>query len=324
MKKILLLVFSLLLVLGCEDSNKKKTLLDSSGKINDISVIIDNSLWDGRIGEAIRDVLASPLYGLPRDEPTFNINQIPPSVFSGFIKMNRTLLKIELGKPNNINFEDNIYAQPQKVITVSGKTREDVIGLLKENTSRILETFKNIELKQKQRLMRKVLYKGKGVKENLGVDLDFPSFYRIIKDNNDFFYIKRDINIGSLNLIVYELPFNSIKRNDSIINRIVKVRDSIGKTHIPGIVDGSYMVTEYNYTPFHSEIILDNKPALETKGMWDMKNASSMAGPYINYTIEDKINNRWVIAEGFVYAPSVQQRDFMFELEAIIKTIKIE
>ena len=56
--------------------------------------------------------------------------------------------------------------------------------------------------------------------------------------------------------------------------------------------------------------------------MWEVENAV-MAGPYINYAIEDKINNRWVIVEGFAYAPSVEKRNYMFELEAIIKSIKI-
>jgi len=323
MKRILLIVCSLLLVLSCDDSKEKKTLLDSTGILNDISVVIDNGTWEGRVGEAVRDVLASPIYGLPTDnEPTFNMNQIPTNVFSGFVKKNRTILKIEVGKSSNITFKSNVYAQPQKVITVSGKTKDDVIKLLSDNSSKIIETFKTIELKEKQRLIRKVLYNSKDIKESLGVDLEFPSFYRIAKKDDSFFWIRRDINTGSLNLIVYELPLDKIKRNDSVINQIVKVRDSIGQKYIPGQLEGSYMVTEYNYTPFHSEVILDNKKTLETKGLWDFKNGFG-SGPYINYAIEDKINNRWVIIEGFIYAPSVEKRKYIFELEAIIKSIKI-
>ena len=82
------------------------------------------------------------------------------------------------------------------------------------------------------------------------------------------------------------------------------------------------MITENAYTPFHSETIIDNKPTLETKGIWDVKNAF-MSGPFINYAIEDKINKRWVVVEGFAFAPSVEKRNYVFELEAIIKSIKI-
>ena len=49
-----------------------------------------------------------------------------------------------------------------------------------------------------------------------------------------------------------------------------------------------------------------------------------MAGPFVNYAIEDKVNNRYLVAEGYVYAPSVDKREYVFELEAIIKSIKIK
>ena len=49
-----------------------------------------------------------------------------------------------------------------------------------------------------------------------------------------------------------------------------------------------------------------------------------MSGPFINYWIEDKANNRYLIVEGFVFAPSVGKRDYVFELEAIIRSITIK
>jgi hypothetical protein len=68
---------------------------------------------------------------------------------------------------------------------------------------------------------------------------------------------------------------------------------------------------------------VDNKPALETKSTWHVKGAY-MAGPFINYVIEDKDNQRLIVAEGFAYAPAVGKRDYVFELESIIKSIKIK
>jgi hypothetical protein len=47
-----------------------------------------------------------------------------------------------------------------------------------------------------------------------------------------------------------------------------------------------------------------------------------MNGPFINYAIQDKTNNRILVIEGFCYAPSKQKRDLMFELEAIIKSVQ--
>lgn len=327
MRQIFLALYLLFLASSCNDTEKKRTLLDSEGKLNDVSVVIDNEMWKGRVGEAIRDVLASPIYGLPQDEPIFNINQIPKNVFTGFIKKNRTVLIVEMGKAPNIIFENDVFAQPQKVIVVYGKTKDDIIKLVADNASRIIETFKGIELLEKQRLIKKSLYNAKEIQENLGLSINFPTAYRvsntIAKKEDKFYWLKRDTRTGYVNVLLYELPLKAIKKDSNLIGQVIKIRDSIGKKYIAGPIEGSYMITEDAYTPFHGETILDNKPTLETKGMWEVENAV-MAGPYINYAIEDKINNRWIVAEGFAYAPSVEKRNFIFELEAIIKSIKID
>lgn len=325
MQKVLVITGILLLVLSCKDgkSSNEKVFLDATGKINDVSVVVDNDLWSGTIGEVVRNVLASPVYGLPQDEPTFNINQIPSQVFSGFVTKNRTVLIIKIGNEASISFDSDVYAKPQRVITVSGTNKQDIINQINEHAPKIVSTFKNIEIFHKQQQIRKVLFNTKSIQEKLKLNLNFTTAYRIAKNEENFFWIRRDINTGTLNILLYELPYHAIIRNDSIINQIITIRDSIGKKHIEGPVEGSYMTTENAYTPFNGETILDNKPTLETKGMWDVQNAV-MAGPFINYAIEDKINNRWVIAEGFAYAPSVEKRDLMFELEAIISSIKIQ
>lgn len=324
MQKFLLLIVTFVCLVSCDNKQSKhKLLLDSSGNVNNVSVVIDNESWEGRVGEAIRQILAEPVYGLPQEEPLFNINQIPTSVFSGFVTHNRTVLKIEFGKNADTKYLKNVYAKPQKVIVVSGKTKEEVIKQLEENATKIVSTFKNTEMLEKQRLIKKSLYNASFLKEKMGMDIKFPSAYRVAKNDGQFVWIRRDINTGTLNLMIYELPLDKIKRNDSIINQIVAIRDSIGKKYIEGPTEGSYMTTENAYTPFSTEIILDNKPTIETKGMWEVENAF-MAGPYINYAIEDKINQRWIMAEGFAFAPSVEKRDYMFELESIIKSIKLE
>jgi hypothetical protein len=324
MRYFLLSVLSLTLLMSCGDKkSNEKFLPDASGAINNVSVVTENDLWDGRVGEAIRNVLAKPIYGLPQDEPTFTISQIPTSVFSGFVTKNRTVLKIETNKEAGITISDNMYAKPQKVIVVSGKTKKEIIDVLKANETKIIDIFRNEELSERLRQMAKSPHNFETIKEKLGLTIEFASVYRKAKETDNFFWIRKDITTGTTNLMIYELPYDAIKRNDSVVNQIIKIRDSIGRAYIEGPVEGSYLITENAYTPFHGETIIDNKPTLETKGLWDVKNAF-MGGPFINYAIEDKINKRWVVVEGFAFAPSVEKRNYMLELEAIIKSVKIQ
>jgi hypothetical protein len=336
MRKIIFSAMALILLVSCGDGEKKKDqsmLPDSSGNMSHVSVVLSNEMWDGSVGEAIRNILGTPIYGLPQDEPMFSISQIPSSVFSGFVTKNRTILKIKLNKTASVKVADNVYAKPQKVITVSGKSKEEIISTLNENSEKIIEIFRNTELDERIRQMSKSKHTFTAFKEKLGITIDFPSVYRIAKESDNFFWIRKEITTGTNNLLIYDLPYDAIKRNDSTVNQIIKIRDSIGQLYIRGRQDGevtangdkieSYMITENAYTPFYGETIVDNKLALETKGLWDLK-ADFMGGPFVNYAIEDKINKRWVVVEGFAFAPSVEKRNYMLELEAIVKSIKIE
>ncbi len=324
MRYFLFSVLTLTLLMSCDNKkSNKKFLPDASGAINNVSVVTENDLWDGRVGEAIRNVLAKPIYGLPQDEPTFTISQIPPAVFSDFVTKNRTVLKIETNKKASITILDDVYARPQKVIVVTGKTKEAIINVLKANESKIIDTFRNAELTERLRQMAKSPHSFEVIKEKLGLTIEFASIYRKAKEIDNFFWFRKDITTGTSNLMIYELPYDAIKRNDSVVNQIIKIRDSIGKAYIEGPIEGSYLITENAYTPFHGKTIIDNKPTLETKGIWNVKNAF-MAGPFVNYAIEDKINKRWVVVEGFAFAPAVGKRNYMLELEAIIRSVKIE
>lgn len=335
MRQIIFSAMALFLLMSCGNEKKKdKSMLpDSSGNMSHVSVVLSNDLWDGSVGEAIRNVLATPIYGLPQDEPMFSVSQIPTSVFSGFVTKNRTILKIAPNKEAGISMADNVYAQPQKVITISGKTREEIIGVINANSDKIIETFRNVELNERLRQMSKSHHTYTSIEEKLGLTIDFPSIYRIAKETDNFFWVRKEITTGTNNLMIYTLPYSAIKKTDSVVNQIIKVRDSVGKLYIRGRQDGeltasgdkieSYMVTEDAYAPFYGETIIDNKPALETKGLWDLK-GDFMGGPFINYVIKDEINKRWVVVEGFAFAPSVEKRNYMLELEAIIRSIKIK
>ena len=136
-----------------------------------------------------------------------------------------------------------------------------------------------------------------------------------------FVWLKKDITSGNLSLLVYQIPITSLKGNNDVVKRIAHIRDSIGRIYIHGAIPRTRMITEPAFSPYLSQIKIYNRETLETKGNWELLN-DFMAGPFINYTILDKPNNRILVIEGFCYAPSKQKRELMFELEAIIKSVQ--
>ena len=58
-----------------------------------------------------------------------------------------------------------------------------------------------------------------------------------------------------------------------------------------------------------------------TKGLWTIDDAF-MAGPFVTFAIRDETRERYLILEGFTYAPSMSKRDLQFELESILRTVR--
>ena len=325
MKKIAILFFSIIVFIGCNESNKKnqKILAESSGRLNSISIVIENELWEGQIGENLREKLAAPVDGLPQQEPLFSLNQIPPKAFSGFAARNRTFLYIKNNQSANFEVVKDTLAKPQVGIYISGATPSEINKLIDENTGKIIKTFKGAELKEQQKRISNSLKSDQKLNEMLGVKMKFPTAYRYAKSEDDFFWIRKDIKHGSMEILVYEVPMNVIDKDTNVIGNIIKMRDSIGEQHVPGPNEGSYMITEEAYAPYLFESEIDGKFAYETKGTWEVKGAF-MAGPFINYAVRDEKNNRYLVLEGFVFKPSNTKRDNIFELESILKSAKID
>lgn len=323
MKNVLGVLFVAVVLFSCGNTEEKRYVSPSSGDINSIVVVSDNELWENKVGDVIRDVLAASVEGLAKDEPQFSMSQMPTEVFTGFAKNNRTVLKIEKGKAAATQIARDAHARPQTLVVISGQSDAEIIDQINKNAVKIITAFKTTELTERQRRTSKSLFNDAPLKEKLGLSLKFPTAYRIAKAEDDFFWIRRDIKQGNVDLLVYEIPLSSIRKQDSAIIDIIRVRDSVGKIHIEGALEGSYMATEPAFTPTINSVIVDSKPSFETRGIWDLKNAF-MSGPFINYAIEDKVNNRYIIAEGYVFAPSIAKRDYVFELESIIKSISIK
>ncbi|WP_373057240.1 DUF4837 family protein [Zunongwangia sp. H14] len=324
MKSNLILLFSFIFLFSCKNDSKEnvRVLADSSGNINQVTVVMDNSLWEGEVGEVVRDELAAPVDGLPQDEPLFSLSQIPPQTFSGFVRKNRLFFLVEKGKQKEFQVIKEEYAKPQTGVVVRGENNEEIKEVVRANSDSIIKILKNTELKEKQRRIGKSLKNDEKLEEKLEVSMKFPSAYRYAMEEDDFIWIRKEIPKGLMEILVYEVPLSTIEKDTNVIGNIIKMRDSIGEKYIPGPVEGSYMQTEEAYAPYLFETEIDGHFAYETRGTWDVKNAF-MAGPFVNYAVRDEENNRYVILEGFLFYPSMSKRDNMFELDAILQSAKI-
>ena len=314
MKRNVITFFLLIFALSCSD-NQEKLLPESSGNLNNISVVTSDELWDGKVGDVIRENFGRPIYGLPQIEPVFSLSHIPSKVFSGFATKSRTILKIDISENEGVLNFKNTYASPQRIIQITGNTPEKIIQTITENLNSIYSTMYFNEILEKQRRISKNLNQTEEIKKNIGISLKFPSVYRVAKVDTNFVWIRRDIETGSVNLFISKTPHIT---DQSIINR----RDSISKIHIPGPVENTFMSTDLIYKPSTQEINIGGKQVSETRGLWEIE-GQFMAGPFLNYQMKlDTNENGYLMLDGFVYSPGSAKRDYIFELEAIMRSLK--
>lgn len=318
---VLLILFSLLMS-GCSDKESQENgayLPSSNGNINSLQIVMPNDYWNESVGETLREYFAAPTDGLPQDEPLFSMRQIPPNAFEGFVRSSRLFLYVNKGEKDTVIVKKNWYAKPQIGVSITAKNTDQLETFIKDNHEAIIDVYKKQELKERQRRTNLSLLKLNGLKETFGVDLKVPSAYRIALATEEFYWVRKSLEAGTTNIIVYQVPLDYIEE-DNVIGSIIKMRNEVGSALLP-VEDDSPFVTEEAYAPFLHEIELDGKKTYESKGTWEVKGAF-MGGPFLNYAIEDKANNRYLIVEGFTHAPSVAKRDLQFELESILKTLK--
>ena len=318
---LVLLIFTFL---SCKEGNNEPYLPGSIGAINSVTVVIENDLWKGAVGDEIRTHFASPAIGLTWDEPIFTLNQVPKKVFTGAIRSTRSIIYVELDTVSEAGVKTDVYASPQRIAVFKGTTEQEIIKNVSEKAQNVIDVFRALELKEAQTRFLKSLNKEKALTEEFNIKLNVPSIYKVGVQKDNFVWIDRQIPKGHANIIAYTMPKNSFSNDSTLVNDIVRMRDSIGAKYIPGAdIPGkvTHMRTEPAFAPSVYKTEIAGRKTIEVRGIWDVKN-DFMAGPFLTYIIDDDANNRKLVLEGFTYAPATNKRDDMFQLEAILKTVK--
>ena len=321
MKKYLVVIFVVFFLQSCED-NKVVYKPESSARINSITVVVDNDNWNNTIGDKIRNLYADEYEGLPQIEERFTLKQMPYEAFSGFSRSSRNIIFINKKSNPEFFFEVDKYARPQIYLEIKGNSIKSILEQIDKSKKEAINKFTNGEIEENKRRILKSPLKDTSAMEDFLIDMKMPSAYSLYKQDKNFIWYQKQIQKGHSNLIVTQLPS---QKNifDYNIPSVIKLRDSIGEIFLPGRNPESFMISEKEYLPYQKKVNYYGIKMLETRGTWEVK-GDFMGGPFLNYLVEDKLNDRVLFIEGFVFAPSKRKRDNIIELEAIIKSLKLK
>ncbi len=327
MKKIILFTGLILGLVACNGGSgtAKKILPNSNGRVNELLVVINEADWKGAVGDSIRKIVEEPILGLPQPEAMFRVSQVEHRAFSSMFKPSRAILNIGIGKKDVFTIQKNVYAEPQIIATIAATSKEKLLQSIVKNKEKFVAAFRGLGIQTIQKGFRKNYWAFSDIEtfKKQGYHFKIPRNYRKVEVKGDFLWYRHRIdgNGNSMEIVSYVVPISS--KEDEEGKTIIKNRNHIGEKYLRGETEDSYAITEEAYTPHIFPVKLAGKDAFETRGKWEIKGPYMAAGPFINYTVVDKKRNRLIVVEGFVYAPGKNKRDYMFELEAIAKTLKI-
>ncbi len=324
---IIFIVAITILATGCNQGKVKRSLLPGvSGNAGEVLVIMDKEKWNGSPGELVRDLLLQDVPGLPQSEPLFNTVNISNRAFSALFRIHRniviTKISSEIEKPV-ITVERDKWAEPQTVIYIMAPSRETFLNLFNQNTDKVLGLLLKAE---RDRLMnnykkyaeRPVIEK---LKRNTGIHLTIPKGYTYDLDTNNFIWISHETPQISQGLFVYSYEYKDTSDFNQI--SLINKRNEFLQNYVAGPRKGSYMTTELQYLPTFRSYEWKGQYTAELRGLWKVE-GDYMGGPFVSLSRLDKVNNRVVTVEGYVYAPKYDKRKYIRQMEAILYSFDFE
>jgi hypothetical protein len=327
-------VFSLFLTSCTDDS--PNTLPAYSGRPGEIIVVSTKSQWEGLIGDSIKSVFYEAQYGLPQDEPYFNLIQTTAGDFERVFKTFRNVFVVDID-PNRmskaeLDIKRSVYAKGQLVATIHASNAAEFAEVLDKNHSQLINFFNNKEL---DRLYRRNKRMGDAkVKEQLFTDYHLsitpmPDAYIASSDTNvAWIRLERKKALGgfdhqiSQGLLIYYEPY--LSKSQLLDSIQVETMKKYLKKYVPGPSENSYMSIDTRFiTPQSDELNFKDHYAKEFRGLWRMENYL-MGGPMIALTVLDEDRDRIVTAIGYVYAPQFDKREFLREVDAMVKSLSFK
>lgn len=306
-------------ILSC--SQKKTVLPDISGRAGEVIVVTGKTQWEGEIGNAIRDALASDYGCLPQDEPSFNLMNVPAPGVNRLIKAHRNMIYVQVDDTSSrgVKVRKDVWAQPQTMVIVTSPDEAAASATIRDNSTFIKEAFEKAE--RDRNIAAAKAFEDASIRavveERFGGSPYFPNNYSIKKNTRDFLWISYETSFSSQGIFIYSFPYGNPAQLEAPY--LVAKRDEVMKDNVPATAPDSYMITSPMLEPVMRKVSCGGITRSELRGLWDTHN-DYMGGPFIQHAFLSRDSASVIVAEGFVYAPKYNKRDYVRQVEGIISS----
>ena len=320
----LLLVFALALLVGCKQKSTPAFKADnfSTGKAGEMILAIDTSYWTPAARTRIYQVLQQPQPAINQVEPLFDIIQCSNKDFLASFTRHRNIVQFDYNPNYSQNFLDlkrDPYTKPQIQAVIRGNNQDSLLAIFLEHQDEIVEALYENDIARLQNAHRKLNNPNveKKIKEKFGLTMTIPDGYFVGREEEDFLWLCFRTPKNDRFIMIYKSPAYELTTEN-----IVYERNRITKAYIQGAVQGAYpIVADLDGFPLMHEYKLHYHNGIELRGLWASVR-DKMGGPFYSYTMLSPDKKSCITIDGFVYAPQENKRDYLREVESIVKSIQ--
>ncbi|MBO4611419.1 MAG: DUF4837 family protein [Bacteroidales bacterium] len=318
MKKIIALALICAVFAGCKRS--APLLPNVSGKAGEVLCVIEKADWDGALGEAVRSVLEDEYPFLPVTEYRYTVTHVTHAGFeSDMFRVHRNIVFFDINPQNvrtGVELIQNKWAKPQCVLLISAYTAEMADSLFRARSEFIVGAIEQAErdrvIANTRRYENADVYPR--VSEVFGGSVHVPTGYKLRKISHDFAWISYDRQYVTQGIFVYRLP---VVGDDFSNDRIIERRNEVLKENVPGMFEGTYMITGDYWAPQTRYLKYKGRGFAETHGMWDVQ-GDFMGGPFVSHSFYSPDGSEIIVAEAWVYAPKYNKRQLLRQVESLL------
>ncbi len=335
----------------------------ATGVEGEITVVIDSTLWNGPVGEALQVHIGGAIETLPAIEPEFDLEAIGLSsqtafdmvkdrknvIFAGLIADTSTRVPTPESEYLNVVFGNDslrqmimdgapaLVARPnhwrrnQLVYYLAAGSADDLIQSIEQHSEQIRYHYNEVSRTRLHLDMfdigrQHMLEDSLMKRHEFAVNAQHDFFIAI--DTTQFVWLRRSLTDTWRSIFVYyEEDGDPSKLNAEWIAR---ARDALTQRYIGG-TSGGWIEIDSRRPMTAEEINFKDRYAIEFRGLWHMVGQESgrkfpfgMGGPFVTYAFYDEPSRRLYLIDGMVFAPNFSKREFMRQMEVIAYTFRTQ
>ena len=354
-KYILVLMIGLIFS-SCNDDLAKKYEAKpvALGRMNEIVLLTDSKLEEGLVRDSFDFYFGSAFPIMPTPEPLFDIRHFTlleleqeplrkelrtyvlladiSDTNSRATKMVRSDLgeerfrKAKEGLLNSSVGRDK-WAKKQIIVYLFADGQEALTKVIRDKFPAVANRVNQHDKEQLSTSIYAVRSDNPGLRKKIGdkfgIDLRIPGDFNVAINESDekFIWLRKDTKDAILNMTVSTYPYSGPEMLSK--ESISDLRDAYGKQYVTSSTDGSYMITNRKDLPmFEATEPLGDNYMKEVRGIWEMTK-DYMGGPFVTYAIVNEAKQELVLVDVFVYAAGKTKRNYIQQLDYIVKESSI-